>query len=394
MASAHRYSYQCGDTKVELWRAKWVGSDGQMKAKRGFTRQSDALDWAQDREVEARHGVTLEGERPSGRTTVEAWAKTWLAGCEVRPSTRSAYSFAIKRINATFGARSLSSLRPSEIRSWRRALLGAYQPSTADQTAATLAMLLRAAVHDGLLSKSPMPPAKNGASAGRVVDPEELLTLEQVRAWDKALPEHARGMALVAASTGLRQGELLGLQVGDVDFLRGEIRVRQQLVSPVGAGSPVYGPTKTAAGVRTVPLPTIARDALAAYLARYPAVEGEPIFRNARGGRWRRKTFGECWSVALKAATVPDPKDATKRRALPAWVHWHALRDVAISALVSRGTDLRTVMAIAGHSSSEETLRTYARLWPNSLEDVRGVLNDVWSASPPTSKGHGRATST
>ena len=379
MSSAYKYTWERKDgSKVTRWRAQWNGPDGKPRTKRGYDRKADAEAYASDREAEIRHGVTLSGERPSGKTTVETWSATWLEGLDVRASTAASYRYAVQRINASLGGRSLSSLRPSELRAWRRGLTSTYAQTTADQTAAMLAMLLRAAVEDRLLERSPMPTMKGGSTSGRVVDPGELLTLDEVRRWDAKLPGHARGMAIVAAATGLRQGELLGLQKRDVDFLRGEIRVVRQLVSPPnGAGRPEYGPPKTAAGVRTVPLPDEAAMALSERLRHFPPLEGEPLFLGARGQRWKRGTFRQCWDLARQHALLPE------------WAHWHALRDVSASALIRSGMDLRTVMTILGHASSEETLRTYARVWPDAQDRARKALNDVWSQD---SEHHGNTT--
>lgn len=368
MASAHKYRYTRKGTQgrpvtVELYRAQWIGPDGKQVGKRGFDRKGDALAYAQDREAEARHGVTLEGERPTGRTTVKEWGETWLASQDVRASSHRNYTSALNRIYATLGSRQLASLRPSELQAWRRGL--DLAESTRANTATILAMMLSAAVADGLLVKSPMPPGKRGSSTGRVVDPAELLTLEQVRAWDAKLPEHARGLAIVAAATGLRQGELLGLQVEDVDFLRGQVQVRRQLLVQE-KGRP-YGPTKTAAGVRTVPLSTEAGEAIGRHLALYPAADGESIFRSSWGSRWSASAFHGCWSGAHKAAKLPE------------WATWHSLRDVAASALIRGGVDVRSVMVILGHGTAEETLRTYSRLWPDAQDVARKTLDRLWS---------------
>jgi integrase len=384
LASSHRYSWTRADGSTgKGWRAKWTGADGSPQSKRGFDRKGDAETYAADREAEARHGVTLEGERPSGKTTVEVWASTWLAGREVKPNTVTSYKASIARITAAFGGRSLSSLRPSELRTWRRTMEAKYQPTTVALTSTVFAMILRDAVHDGLLARSPMP--SHRSRIGRVVDPERLLTLDQVRAWDAALPVHAQGMALVAATTGLRQGELLGLRVEDVDWLRRLARVSQQLQGQR------YVQPKSKAGVREVPLTKVAADALAAHLAAYPAPAGEPIFRAMRGGRWNRKGFDDVWRKARKAARV---EVAGEKVPLPEWATWHDLRDVAASALIYGGVDVRAVMSILGHGSAEETLRTYARMWPKAQDVSVRALDALWSEGAETSEGQGGATST
>jgi integrase len=365
MASAHPYTYSTSDGRTRrAYRAKWSGG-----AKRGFARRSDALAYAQDREAEARHGITLAGETPTSRTTVEGWSQTWLDGLDVRPSTRASYEYALRRILPGLGSRTLGDLRPSELKAWRRGLTRAdgqpLAPATADATVAVLAMMLRAAVLDGLIERSPLVGVK-GSSGSRVLDPDELLTLEQVEAWGRALPVVACEMPVVAAMTGLRQGELLGLRLPQIDFLRRQVRVVEQLVSPPGAGVPTWGPPKTAAGVRTVPLPEPAAEALARHLGRFPAVDGEPVFRSVRGKRWRRSTFGDVWRKGKAGAD------------LPVWAHWHGLRDHAASAYVRAGVDVRTVMTLLGHTNPKETLATYSRLWPDSNDLARKAVEELW----------------
>lgn len=374
MASAYLYTWTRQDgTTVRAWRARWTGADGRTSSRRGFALKREAEAYAADREAEARHGIALAAS-PASRVTVEQWASTWMRGLDVRRSTRQAYGYAVNRITAGLGRRPLAALRPSEIRSWRRALGDRLAPSTVDLTASVLAMMLRAATDDGLIDRSPMPKRGVGRTTGRIVDPDELLTLDQVLDWAAAMPPAATEMPLVAAMTGLRQGELLGLRLDNVDFLRRTIGVVEQL-QPVAGGGVGFVPPKTRAGVRVVPLPVLAADALARHLERFPSVAGEPVFRSARGRRWTRGSFGEVWRPAKVRAGLPD------------WAHWHALRDVAASTWIRQGVDVRTVMVLLGHASSEETLRTYARLWPDARDVARRAMEVAWDSTR-----HGRAT--
>jgi integrase len=52
--------------------------------------------------------------------------------------------------------------------------------------------------------------------------------LEQVRAFSEAMPSRARAMVITQAGLGLRVQELLGLQVGDIDFLWRTVRIERQ----------------------------------------------------------------------------------------------------------------------------------------------------------------------
>jgi integrase len=154
----------------------------------------------------------------------------------------------------------------------------------------------------------------------------EPLATERVEALIAAMPERYRALVVLAAGTGLRQGEAFGLEVEAVDFLRRSLEVRQQLVTMPGQES-YLAPPKTPASYRTIPLSQVVVDALASHLATIPVtpveimdatVKPAPkartvalIFTGAAGRPLRRTRFSDVWRTAAKAAR------AGRRRDLP-----------------------------------------------------------------------------
>ena len=132
-----------------------------------------------------------------------------------------------------------------------------------------MSVVLSAAVDDGRITK-------NRCKASSVKAPSQPhqkiipWTAAQVRAVRSELPERYQAMADCGAGLGLRQGEILGLAVDAVDFLRHEVHVRRQ-VKRVG-GRLWLGPPK-GGRERTVPLPETVALALAAQIAAYPPAE-------------------------------------------------------------------------------------------------------------------------
>jgi integrase len=86
--------------------------------------------------------------------------------------------------------------------------------------------------------------------------------VEAVYAIADKLPQRWRACVLVAAGLGLRPGEIFGLRVADVDFLRRVVTVERQLDDHGTLVEP-----KTAASYRTVPLPDVVGTTLATHLA-------------------------------------------------------------------------------------------------------------------------------
>jgi integrase len=80
----------------------------------------------------------------------------------------------------------------------------------------------------------------------------EPMTLEAVEALTEAMPERYRALVTLAAGTGLRQGEMLGLTTDRIDFLRRQLTVDRQLIT-MPDRAPYLAPPKTQASVRVVP---------------------------------------------------------------------------------------------------------------------------------------------
>lgn len=147
-----------------------------------------------------------------------------------------------------------------------------------------------------------------------------------------ALRDHALAELLYGA--GLRVGELVALDVRDVDLAQREVRV-------LGKGGKE----------RVVPLPAAATRALAAWLERRrrPGVRAEPLFVALRSRR------GE----APRRLDARDVRRRLARRARAAGladrVHPHRLRHSYATHLLDMGADLRAIQELLGHASLSTT---------------------------------------
>nr|WTB31837.1 tyrosine-type recombinase/integrase [Streptomyces sp. NBC_00830] len=81
-----------------------------------------------------------------------------------------------------------------------------------------------------------------------------------------AIQPHCRALVLLAAFTGLRRGELIGLRRRDLDLDAGTLRVRRNVAELHSGKRLVKGP-KSAAGKRTVAIPAVIVTDLATHLA-------------------------------------------------------------------------------------------------------------------------------
>jgi len=134
---------------------------------------------------------------------------------------------------------------------------------------AALSAALNSAVTDGLISRNPCALVKPPKAPAARVQP---WTGGQVSAVRAALPARYRALADAGSGLGLRQGEVFGLAVDDVDFLHRVVHVRRQ-VRILGTRM-TFAPPK-GGKERDIPLPESVALRLSAHIAAHPAVPVE-----------------------------------------------------------------------------------------------------------------------
>lgn len=345
------------------WQARYRDPQGKQ-LKRSFSRKSDAERFLTGVE----HGMLTGGyvAPEAGRRTFSDYAEAWKAVQVHRPSTVLHVETMLRRhAYPTFGDRALSSVRPSEVQAWVRGISDTLAPATVAVVYRYVAAIFRAAVADRVIAVSPCVGVKLPRKARHEVVP---MTTEAVEALIDTVPDRYRALVILAAGTGLRQGEAFGVDRRAVDFLRRTVKVDQQLVLLPGQ-PPQVAPPKTDASYRTIPLPQVVVDALAAHLAAFPT-EGL-LFTTPTGAAIRRTGF---------SATVWQP--AVKRAGLPAGTGFHALRHYYASLLIRHGESVKVVQLRLGHATAAETLDTYSHLWPDSEDQTRLAVDSVLGAQP------------
>jgi integrase len=179
---------------------------------------------------------------------------------------------------------------------------------------------------------------------------------EEIEALLKASEELARQPASrydyapllrTAIFTGLRLGELLGLQWRDIDLQERVLYVRRQWTR-LGE----YAPPKTKAAVRRIPLSDeIAREFAALKLRSRYSADTDPVFpaRNGKPLGHRNASRRGFETAAVKASITG--------------VTFHSMRHAFASRMISRGINSTVLAAVMGHQSSTITERRYIHLF-------------------------------
>src|SRR3954452_20479395 len=256
------------------YEARWRDDQGRQR-KKAFTKKGDADRYAATVEADKARGTYVE---PS-KITVAEYARSWAETRPHRPTTARRTEMMIRlHITGTrLGGRKLADVRPSEVQGWATDRSRVLAPTTVRQAVGLLRSVYGSAVRDRLVASSPVVRIQLPRYERERVVP---LSVEQVAALARAMPERYRAMVLTQAGLGLRIGELLALRVQDVDFLRRTVRIQWHITQ--GAKGERSEP-KTPRSRRAIPLPRLVADALAAQLAAYPAAEDGTIFTTGKG---------------------------------------------------------------------------------------------------------------
>lgn len=349
------------------WQARVIGPDRKSHT-RIFDRKIDADNWVSTQKTDTLRGDWVDPR--AGRKLFSAYASEWQAHQRHRPATKSLVAIHLKNhILPTFGDRPLGSIRHTEIKSWVTDRGDDLAPATVELVFRYLSTIFKAAVTDQLLARSPCVGIKLPA-----IEREKVIPLadEHVNKLIAEAPPRFRALIVMAAETGLREGELLGLTSDHVNMLGRRLEVTQQMVTVNDGSPPRLGPPKTKAGRRTVPLPDGALAALAAHMASFPPGEQKLIFTSGRGTPVRRNTFNQMWRRTAKRAGLEGVK-------------FHSLRHYYASILIDGGESVKVVQARLGHASAMETLDTYGHLWPDSEDRTRGVVDARRRSAAPSS---------
>jgi integrase len=179
------------------------------------------------------------------------------------------------------------------------------------------------------------------------------------------MPVRNRAMVVAQAGLGLRVGELLGLRVTDVDFLRRTVEVQCQITRQ---GGTVRAETKTPHSQRSIPLPQVVADALSAHLATYGPGSDGSLFATVHGNPYRSDYYDKLFRATVARTTLPKGTSS------------HDLRHHYASVLLAAGESVVAVAARLGHENAALVLSTYGHLMPDSEDRTRRAVDDAWCA--------------
>jgi integrase len=311
-------------------------------------------------ETYARHW--LENIAPAGRTALSVERYRSIITAHIIPALGS---IALQKLDGKAIDRFYAHLRKDGGRYG-----GGLSSVTLHNVHRMLSQLLASAVKAKLLARSPMDEVQTKTKPKR--KPVEVLDEAELSMLLAHLEGHWLYMpTLLAAYTGLRRGEVLGLRWRDIEFAKATLQVAQA-VEVIGSKIGIVEP-KTARSRRTVKLPASLLPELTRHRKEQAAMRlklglgrdaADLVFTSPEGVMLNPTVFSETFTREVRAAGVKRTK-------------FHGLRHLHITHLLKSGVPVHVVSARAGHARPSVTLDTYSHLLGAEDDDAAKRADDM-----------------
>lgn len=221
---------------------------------------------------------------------------------------------------------------------------------------------LQEAFEDGIIKSNPLNgielPSEQSAQPKRDITPYTPEEQQAFIAACKASKHDAGAANILLLETGLRVGELLALDIDDVDLRNNTLTVDKTVVCSNSGGMLLQAP-KTKTSQRTIPLSATAREI---FLRQRE--------KNGDKGYWFCSREGRLTYGSMLSAT----KTICKRAGVE-YRGEHVLRHTFATNKVQEGAPIITVSRFLGHSNTIITQQTYVSVFNTSLDDMRQIVH-------------------
>jgi integrase len=369
MARIVKRKVQHGKPYEVRW--SWYTDDGQRRfGQERFTTLAEAK--AKKAEIETKAVDGALTDHTKGREQFASVAERWFRAHQVglKPSTTRSYRDLLDRtVLPTFGSRRIRAVQTADVQDFVLSLHErGMAPPTIRHHYNALRQVLQFAVEERAIPYNPAQFVKlpTDKSTGRLKPEMGFLSPDQVAVLASKLDPPYDLLTLFMAYTGLRAGEVAGLNVGDLDLLRDRVIVRRTR-RKIKGGWEVHTPKS--GKERRVPLPGWLAEDLRTYLAAHPHndVPGAPLWPGrVNGGVVRFSggkgsfTYDEPWEPGHYRRQF---KAALPLAGLPATLRLHDLRHTFASICNSLEIPAAHVAEWMGHANEGITRTIYTHLF-------------------------------
>lgn len=291
------------------------------------------------------------------------------------------------------GEKRLGQITHTDLQTLVRTSSDRLNPTSMHTMITTAKMIFKVALRERAIGHDPGIGLKMPKIEQKLVVP---FSFEQIQRVADQMQDRYRALVLFTAKSGLRQGEVFGVQKHDIcwDPGHGSVHVRRQVQSYTGAKRQVTA-TKTRTD-RRVPLTDSTVAMLREHLEEFRPTSGVPyVFTNTVGDPLHRRVFdrswirartkaGSLWLAELEDNFGDDVLGLDLARENVKKIEtgkFHDLRHFYASTLIRAGLSVREVSERLGHANPAMTLRIYAHLWPEDDDRTRRAIESALEAS-------------
>lgn len=357
--------------KNGLYSARFVDKYGNRKQKR-FKKLQECRQWLADASYIDEHSNIAQ----ANDMMTDAWFEYFIEIKKktVRPNTVRNYTERYEaNIKSVIGKMLLSDIKPLHCQKiFLNMADEGYRTSTLYQTRITLFNMLELAKENDVLRYNPCKKSVK-SDMGKPSDKKEALTLDvQKKFLEGATGQSYENQFRFILQTGLRTGELVGLEWRHVDFENRVLTIEQSMEYRYKVGEWRLGAPKSQSGYRTIPLTDEAIRILKAQKEKNKKIKEIPeewkefIFLCRKGEPVKNSTYDTalfkiCDKVGIKRFSM------------------HVLRHTFATRCIEAGMKPKTLQKLLGHSSIQITMNLYVHVTDDEkqkeMELVAEALN-------------------
>lgn len=302
--------------------------------------------------------------------TLDEWYIIWLKTCKsnCRDSTKEAYAINYNRVKSDLGWRKITSLN---LIIMQNAINKLCSDNARKNSKKILVDMLNKAIDTNLLTKN-YAKQINTILTKEVKKEKRVLSISETDLFLKeAEGTYYYNLYVLALQTGMRIGELAGLQWNDIDFENKILYVNRTMVYFRKNGKYVFEihDTKTANGRRPIPLTTSAIRALKRQRIQkqkilFKGIKTEVQYENlvfvTKNNRPTQQSIvQECMNVTVKKIQKIHPEFALFSP--------HSMRHSFATRAIENGMQPKTLSKILGHATLQMTMDLYCHVTEDTL---------------------------
>jgi len=337
--------------------------------------KADARRALEEMRRELETGISIDSKDLTFGQWADTFHKRRVAAGEVTKATLRDERYGLDKLTPYLHDVRLLDIKPSTVENLHVKLI-ADHPQLSGTSRRKVHVILRhvlqGAVRSGILPANPCTDVK----APKVDEPNrksltriELKTLMLKLNTSESLDARSAGIR-IAAATGCRLGEVLGLVWANVDFKRNSIFICQQYTKFDSLAAP-----KSTAGTRRLAVDAHTMDYLQVWKKEQKnylswlgtsQTENTPVVTNDKGGFHDPRGYDRWWRTQRQKLGFPD-------------LTIHELRHTQATLLLGSGVDIVTVARRLGHADVKMTLNTYAHAIPENDGVAADTISGIYT---------------